>query len=442
MNFGICQGSFCFYPVCFSPFGGFAMKLRSSLPDISWYFGLPPAIASLFFIVCTIIGASSLQLETTTDKTMVGLLMILPILLALFLLQRENCPATSLFLLLLPIALSLYLRIFLLDHQTHDYQTFLAQWAAFFRNNGGFAALKEPVGNYNVPYLYFLAAISYLPIPDLYLIKIGSIMCDVLLAWGGFRLTRQFTRDYSPAPLICFSILSLLPTVILNGACWAQCDSLYTALILLSLSAIWEKRPKTSVLLLALAFSFKLQTVFLIPLWCAFLVYRSGQVPSSASIPGRICGYYSARSGFGETTAGHSRYLYRANRRTRELPHFKCTLYFCVSPLSSTSEHLFVVHAGYRRRLYPRFRCVGHTLFSASPHLQRNLSRHCNSACVGHSLSPSPYARTLFLSCRNDRRCVGLRQPSSFSRCASSRVFLSQLLQHVPALAVHSSSAD
>lgn len=246
------------------------MKLRSSPPDISWYFGLPSAIASLFFIVCTIIGASSLQLETTTDKTMVGLLMILPILLALFLLQRENCPATSLFLLLLPIALSLYLRIFLLDHQTHDYQTFLAQWAAFFRNNGGFAALKEPVGNYNVPYLYFLAAISYLPIPDLYLIKIGSIMCDVLLAWGGFRLTRQFTRDYSPAPLICFSILSLLPTVILNGACWAQCDSLYTALILLSLSAIWEKRPKTSVLLLALAFSFKLQTVFLIPLWCAF----------------------------------------------------------------------------------------------------------------------------------------------------------------------------
>ena len=246
------------------------MKLHPSLPDAAWYFGLPAAAAGLIFIVCTVAGASSLQLGTTAARAVTGLLMVLPILLTLFLLQKENCPAMTLFLLLLPVALSLYLRLLFLDHQTHDYQTFLAQWAAFFRDNGGFAALKEPVGNYNVPYLYFLAAISYLPVPDLYLIKICSILCDVLLAWGGLRLTRQFTRDYSPAPLICFSILSLLPTVILNGACWAQCDSLYTALILLSLSAIWEKRPKTSVLLLALAFSFKLQTVFLIPLWCAF----------------------------------------------------------------------------------------------------------------------------------------------------------------------------
>ena len=56
----------------------------------------------------------------------------------------------------------------------------------------------------------------------------------------------------------------------LNGACWAQCDSLYAALLLLALSAALEGKPKTSVLLLALAFSFKLQTVFLIPLWCVF----------------------------------------------------------------------------------------------------------------------------------------------------------------------------
>ena len=246
------------------------MKLHPSLPDAAWYFGLPAAAAGLIFIVCTVAGASSLQLGTTAARAVTGLLMVLPILLTLFLLQKENCPAMTLFLLLLPVALSLYLRLLFLDHQTHDYQTFLAQWAAFFRDNGGFAALKEPVGNYNVPYLYFLAAISYLPVPDLYLIKICSILCDVLLAWGGLRLTRQFTRENSPAPLICFGLLLLLPTVLLNGACWAQCDSLYTALILLAFSSALEDRPKTSVLLLALAFSFKLQTVFVIPLWCVF----------------------------------------------------------------------------------------------------------------------------------------------------------------------------
>lgn len=246
------------------------MNVRPSLPNTPWYFGVPAATAGLIFTICTVAGARSLSLGTATAKGIIGFFMILPILLALFLLQKEDCPFMSTLLLLLPFAAALYLRLILLDHQTHDYQTFLADWAAFFRNNGGFAALKEPVGNYNVPYLYFLAAISYLPIPDLYLIKIGSILCDVLLAWSGLRLTRHFTGDHSPAPLLCFAILFLLPTVILNSACWAQCDSLYTALILLAFSAVLENRPKTSVLLLAFAFSFKLQTVFLIPLWCVF----------------------------------------------------------------------------------------------------------------------------------------------------------------------------
>ncbi len=246
------------------------MRLRSALPDVPWYFGVPAAAAGLILIICTVIGASSLTLGTGAARTVTGLLMVLPVLLALILLHKEGCPEMTLFLLVLPVALALYLRLLFLDHQTHDYQTFLAQWAAYFRDNGGFAALKEPVGNYNVTYLYFLAAISYLPVPDLYLIKIFSILCDVLLAWGGLRLTRQFTKENSPAPLICFGLLLLLPTVLLNGACWAQCDSLYTALILLSLSSVLEERPKTSVLLLALAFSFKLQTVFVIPLWCVF----------------------------------------------------------------------------------------------------------------------------------------------------------------------------
>ena len=246
------------------------MKLHTTNREAPWYFTLPCAAAALALVVCTVLRSSALQAGALSVRAAVGLLMLLPLLLALFLLQNENCSLSGILILSLPIAAGLFLRVFFLDHQTHDYQTFLAQWAAFFRDNGGFAVLKEPVGNYNVPYLYFLATISHLPIPDLYLIKIGSVLCDVLLAWGGLRLTRQFTREDSPAPLICFGILFLLPTVLLNGACWAQCDSLYTALILLALSAVMEDRPKASVLLLALAFSFKLQTVFVIPLWCVF----------------------------------------------------------------------------------------------------------------------------------------------------------------------------
>lgn len=246
------------------------MPQRAALPDCPRYFALPCALSGLILLILTFTGTQFLELGTPAARAAVGLLLLVSAALALCLLRREGCPGMTVLLLLLPIAAALYLRLLCLDRQTHDYQTFLAQWAAFFRDNGGFSAIKEPLGDYNVPYLYFLAAISYLPIPDLYLIKLFSILCDVLLAWGGLRLTRQFCREGSPAPLVCFTLLLLLPTCVLNGACWAQCDSLYTALLLLALSAVLEGRPKTSVLLLALAFSFKLQTVFLIPLWCAF----------------------------------------------------------------------------------------------------------------------------------------------------------------------------
>lgn len=252
------------------------MRLRSSPPDCPWYLALPCALAGLTLLIFIALGTQFLELGPVAARAATALLLLLAALLSLALLRREGCPGSTLLLLLLPIAAAFYLRLLCLDHQTHDYNTFLATWAAFFRDNGGFSALKQPVGDYNVPYLYFLAAISYLPVPDLYLIKLFSILFDVLLAWGGLRLTRRFCREDSPAPLVCFALLLFLPTVLLNGACWGQCDSLYASLVLLALCSALENRPKTSVLLLAVAFSFKLQTVFLIPLWCAF--WFSGRV--------------------------------------------------------------------------------------------------------------------------------------------------------------------
>ena len=188
--------------------------------------------------------------------------------LALFLLRREGYDRKALYTMLLPIGLALLIRILLVPHATLDYQDFLSKWVEHFRINGGFSALKDPVGNYNVPYLYMLALLSYLPIPDLYGIKLFSILFDILLAWGGLRLAKCLTQD-EKSPLIAFSALLLLPTVVLNGACWGQCDSVWGALCLLALAAALSDRPKTSLALLALAFSFKLQAIFLIPLWCA-----------------------------------------------------------------------------------------------------------------------------------------------------------------------------
>ena len=198
-----------------------------------------------------------------------SLLLILLLLgigaLALWLLRWEGYDRDMLYTMLLPLGLALFLRSVFLPHATLDYQNFLSQWVEHFRH-GGFAALKDPVGNYNVPYLYMLALLPTLPFSDLYGIKLFSILFDVLLAWGGLRLVKCLTEN-KKVPLWAFSALLLLPTVILNGACWGQCDSVWAALCVLSLASALEGRAWRSLALLGLAFAFKLQAIFILPLW-------------------------------------------------------------------------------------------------------------------------------------------------------------------------------
>lgn len=166
--------------------------------------------------------------------------------------------------------LSFYLRFLVLDYVTPDYRDFLAHWVDYFRTNGGFSALKYQIGNYNIPYLYFLALFSYSDINDLYLIKLLSIFFDILLAWSSVLLLGLFTSS-AWKKLACYFTVLLLPTVFLNGSLWGQCDSTYVALALLALYCAMDDRPVLSMVLAALSFGFKLQAVFILPVFALFL---------------------------------------------------------------------------------------------------------------------------------------------------------------------------
>lgn len=165
------------------------------------------------------------------------------------------------------------LRFVCLTYETLDYTTFLAKWVQYFRENGGFSALSRSVGNYNVPYLYFLAAFSYSTVNDLYLIKLLSVFFDVVLAWAAMRLAGRFTK--SPGRLLfCFFAVLLWPTVVLNGACWGQCDSIYAAFAVLSVYLALNRKPALSMICIAVSFAFKLQAVFVMPLFLVLLSTR------------------------------------------------------------------------------------------------------------------------------------------------------------------------
>lgn len=173
------------------------------------------------------------------------------------------------------ISAAVALRISFFNYKTLDYIDFLSHWVQFFRDNGGFAALKYSVGNYNIPYLYFLALFSYIPINDLYLIKILSCCFDFLLAWSCKKLAARCGGNGD----IAFFAVLFLPTVVVNGSLWAQCDSSYAALALagLALALKEDQSPLTpvfSMALFALSFAFKLQAVFILPVCVILLIAK------------------------------------------------------------------------------------------------------------------------------------------------------------------------
>jgi len=161
-------------------------------------------------------------------------------------------------------------RWYVIGHETLDYQWFLAPWVQHFRDHGGFAGFAVPVGNYNVVYLYFLALFSYIPVPDLYLIKLLSTFFDVILAFYVMQIV-GLTGQSKGRKTAAFFVTLYLPTVFLNGAYWGQCDSIYAAFAMMSVYYALKGKPALSMVTIALALGFKLQAIFIFPLFLIFL---------------------------------------------------------------------------------------------------------------------------------------------------------------------------
>ena len=115
--------------------------------------------------------------------------------------------AAALCAILMALTLALRARVF--DVETDDYRWFLSTWFQYYRNNGGFRAFGTlpPYCNYHVPYLYLLALLSYLPGKDLYLIKLLSVIFDLLLAWGSMKLLGRITQNKALRLALFFTIL-------------------------------------------------------------------------------------------------------------------------------------------------------------------------------------------------------------------------------------------
>jgi Gpi18-like mannosyltransferase len=180
---------------------------------------------------------------------------------------------------------ALAVRAVFFHYQSGDYDGYFARWYDYIVQNGHFAALKTQFANYNVPYLYLLTLVTYVPVPALYAIKSLSVLFDFLLAFFAYKIV-DLRYPGRWQPILAGAIVLLLPTVVLNSSWWAQADAMYSAFGVGGLYFLLRKRPWLACLFFGLAFAFKLQIIFLFPLLLLLTLRR--QVPWRALllIPG------------------------------------------------------------------------------------------------------------------------------------------------------------
>lgn len=173
--------------------------------------------------------------------------------------------------------LSLVMRYFLLDCVRGDFTNFLQPWYERIYN-GGIKELGKSFGDYTPAYYYLLYFISLFKIaPDsirvLHAIKWVSIFFDYLLAIFVSLICYELTKNRIKS-LLSYALTVFGLTIFLNSSLWGQCDAIYASFAVISIYFILKDKPNLSMIMFGISFSFKLQSVFILPVFFVLFLRR------------------------------------------------------------------------------------------------------------------------------------------------------------------------
>lgn len=154
-----------------------------------------------------------------------------------------------------------------------DLNTYLFPWIEHIRTAGAVDAFGEPFGNYTPPYLYLLAIGTLLTDNSLVIVKALSVISCGFAAIAVWRLVRTERSSIEAAAMSL-----LLPTMIIDGPLLGQCDGIWVALCLLSVTAAIEGRMLAMVVWCGIAFAFKAQAAFIAPFVLMVLLQRRANI--------------------------------------------------------------------------------------------------------------------------------------------------------------------
>lgn len=164
--------------------------------------------------------------------------------------------------------MSVYVRYKQKDFASNDFNQTLLPWYEELKKNG-FPALSAQIGDYPIPYQELILLYTMIPVPPLYMYKIAYFLTDLFMSFTGGKIIETITGKKSMF-LVTSAILIALPEMVLNSSFWSQSDSLWGGFSLLAVLLLINKKYFWSFVSLGVAFSFKMQTVFLFPFFVMY----------------------------------------------------------------------------------------------------------------------------------------------------------------------------
>ncbi|MBE5912902.1 MAG: hypothetical protein E7274_02445 [Pseudobutyrivibrio ruminis] len=165
--------------------------------------------------------------------------------------------------------IAFFIRWTVIGFKSSDMMICLEPWYDEIKNNGGLLSLKNQVGNYNLLYQTLIAVMTYINVDSILQYKLLSIVFDYILAVGIAFLAMDSDNGLviwkERKSLIAYSIVLILPEVIMNSSLWGQCDSIYSTFCIFTLLCMWHNKYLRAFIFYGFAVAFKLQAIFLMP---------------------------------------------------------------------------------------------------------------------------------------------------------------------------------
>jgi Gpi18-like mannosyltransferase len=159
----------------------------------------------------------------------------------------------------------------LFSYETSDYKNFLVYWYDYL-TKFGFGSFKDSFYNYSPAYIYLLYIGTLFNLPSLFAVKLISLIFDFSLAFAVSKLVGIRYQYSMFIQYIAFLVAYTFPSILVNSSLWGQCDCIWSSFVLWAIYFGIKNKNYTSFFCYGLAFCFKLQAIFILPLFIFLII--------------------------------------------------------------------------------------------------------------------------------------------------------------------------